>query len=127
MKLKNILYMCGFVVLLVFIWLTTYIIRSNQIDSEIRSYYEFDKNEREGIAIKDVYILKNKKNINVNDLNSQTKRKKYNFGDVVDIEVDYEDGSKKNKQAYIIRNSDKTENKVQYQDCNYGEIILPQV
>ena len=132
MKKENDIYMkITLVVAMLFLivfttYVVTYAVKSKAIDNEIEHMHEdMDIDEIEGMQIMNVYVYlkeNNNKKIDIDDIVNYDVE----AGEVVDIKVKY-DGMDKvvKKQAYISINEDENEKEVQYQDGDFGQIVIP--
>ena len=132
MKKENDIYMkITLVVAMLFLivfttYVVTYAVKSKAMDNEIEHMHEdMDIDEIEGMQIMNVYVYlkeNNNKKIDIDDIVNYDVE----AGEVVDIKVKY-DGMDKvvKKQAYISINEDENEKEVQYQDGDFGQIVIP--
>ena len=119
---NNKLVFIGLLCTAIVIWFVVFTFKSYSLDKELnKDLPENFEEELNGIAIQDVKIKVDDKEIDLQDLLDTD----YKSGDIVDVVVTYDNDEKVNKQAYVSVNDDVEEVLVKYEDGDYGQVKLP--
>ena len=120
---KGKIFIILFTLFIIVLWISVFKIRTSMLAKEYEApLSENFIKELNGISVQDVQVhTEDNKTIGLQDvLDTDIKS-----GDIVDVSIEYDDGTKADKQAYVSVNTDEDEVLVRYTDGTYGQIKLP--